>query len=344
MKIILSIILSFTIFHAYPQNMKKRGLLVSKEMQKDSKLGLNIAKKFLGKIGWFYTYNHTLSDEWVSWANKNGVQFVPMVWGRWIKWSDGKCKLGENDCDAKKLIKAMTSTLEKLKGKARPQWFMGSNEPWNSVQANLTPWQAVEIWRKYLQPAADKLGLKLIGPNVTEKKEEIEWMANFLKRCRDTSKDEAFPCALGKIKAFGIHTYKCKESHWNKHYGRGDKIRKTLKLKMGTYGGKSLKWWSQYINKRKFWVTETNCNWDGDAPSSTEQCKRITGRRKLTHGMGSINHMMKNDKIMGFAWWHTYNEIKIQRALNSRLSYKGGGLRPVGRGYLKPNNKANCKW
>ena len=53
--------------------------------------------------------------------------------------------------------------------------------------------------------------------------------------------------------------------------------------------------------------------------------------------------MMNNDKIMGFAWWHAYNEIKIKRALNARLSDKEGVLRPVGRAYLRPNNKTNCK-
>ncbi|MEC7182159.1 MAG: glycosyl hydrolase, partial [Bdellovibrionota bacterium] len=255
-----------------------------------------------------------------------------------------KCKLGESGCNTQKLIKVVRGTLEKLQGKARPKWLMGANEPWNKAQANLPPWEAVEIWRKYLQPAADKLKLKLMSPNFTEKEDELEWMANFLKHCSDFSKDKTYPCDLGKIKAFGIHTYKCKDSHWNKHYGRGDKIRKTLKLKMASYGGKSKKFWGQYISKRKFWVTETNCNWDGDAPSSLEQCRRITGRRKRSHGMGSINHMMKNDKIEGFAWWHTYNENQIQRALNSRLSYKGGTLKPVGRGYLRPNNKTNCKW
>jgi len=343
MKIILSLIILFTSIHAYSQSIKKRGLLVSKEMQKDPKLGLNIANKFRSKIGWFYTYNHTLSDEWIKWANKNKVQFTPMVWGRWIKWGDKKCKLGEMNCDAKKLIKVMSGTLEKLNGQAKAQWLMGANEPWNQTQANLTPWHAVEIWRKYLQPAADKLRLKLMSPNFTEKEEEIEWMANFLKRCLDASKDKAFPCSIGKIKAFGIHTYKCKESHWKKHYGQGNKIRKALQLKMGAYGGKSKKWWGQYIKQRKFWVTETNCNWDGDAPSNIEQCRRITGKRKESHGKGSINHMMKNNKIEGFAWWHTYNGNKIQRALNSRLSYKGGTLKPVGKGYLRPNNKTNCK-
>ncbi|MEC8623748.1 MAG: hypothetical protein VXY34_02930, partial [Bdellovibrionota bacterium] len=65
MKVLWPFILLFTSFHVYSQNMKKKGLLVSKEMQKDHKLGLNIANKFVGKIGWFYTYNHTLSDEWI---------------------------------------------------------------------------------------------------------------------------------------------------------------------------------------------------------------------------------------------------------------------------------------
>ena len=137
----------------------------------------------------------------------------------------------------------MSGPMEKLKGQARPKWLMGANEPQNRVQANLTPWKAVEIWRKYLQPAADKLSLKLMSPNFTEKDDKLERMANFLKRCSDFSKDKIYPCNLRRIKAFGIHTYKCKESHWAKYYGPGDKIRKTLKLKIGSYGGKSKKWW-----------------------------------------------------------------------------------------------------
>ena len=73
--IILSLIILFTNTHVYSESLEKRGLLVSKEMQKDPKLGLNIANKFRSKIGWFYTYNHTLSDEWIKWANKNKVFF-----------------------------------------------------------------------------------------------------------------------------------------------------------------------------------------------------------------------------------------------------------------------------
>ena len=43
MKVLWPFILLFTSFHVCSQNMKKKGLLVSKEMQKDHRLGLNIA-------------------------------------------------------------------------------------------------------------------------------------------------------------------------------------------------------------------------------------------------------------------------------------------------------------
>ena len=43
MKVLWPFVLLFKSFYVYSQNMMKKGLLLSKEMQKDHKLGLNIA-------------------------------------------------------------------------------------------------------------------------------------------------------------------------------------------------------------------------------------------------------------------------------------------------------------
>ena len=51
-------------------------------------------------------------------GDKNKVQFVPMVWGRWIKFGVDKCQFGESGCNAQKLIKVMSGPMEKLKGQA----------------------------------------------------------------------------------------------------------------------------------------------------------------------------------------------------------------------------------
>lgn len=81
------------------------------------------------------------------------------------------------------------------------------------------------------------------------------------------------------------------------------------------------------------WVTETNCNWDGDEPDGVAQCERVTGQQAATHGIGSINTLIEMDTIDRIAWWWVTNE-QVERAMtmNARLTVLDSAeLLPPGR-------------
>ena len=99
--------------------------------------------------------------------------------------------------------------------------LMGYNEPYNEKNY-IEPSDAVEYWRRYVQPTAFELGLDLVAPTTSAKNSGLIWNAEFIYRCYMLKDDEDFPCLVDEIKFFSIHYYDCNPKNWKKNYRAGD--------------------------------------------------------------------------------------------------------------------------
>lgn len=86
-------------------------------------------------------------------------------------------------------------------------------------------------------------------------------MADFLMACYDQKDDDDYPCDYTTISRFNIHNYHCSEDYINETWGPNGSFLKKLKNQLGTYGGVD---WDTFVSTTPYWLTETNCNWDGD--------------------------------------------------------------------------------
>jgi hypothetical protein len=163
----------------------------------------------------------------------------------------------------------------------------------------------------------------------------------FLMRCWDHRNDTTLPCDVSKVGAFAIHEYNCKASVWEDKFKVEGAFRHSLTKALGSHGGKDSK---TFVQSRNFWVTETNCNWDGDNPGSKEQCKRITGRGAKDYGEGSIRKLNTLEAVSRYAWWNTFNSDTTNRSktLHARLVTSNGSPTPVGQAYQNTYTTKPC--
>lgn len=94
--------------------------------------------------------------------------------------------------------------------------------------------------------------------------------------------------------------------------------------------------WDSYVDGLRYWVTETNCNWDGsknNGPSPVAQCKRITGQGSVNYGEGSLKTFDRLDVIERYLWWNLYNGRDRQMTQTARMTAIDGSLIPIGRAY-----------
>lgn len=266
-----------------------------------------------------------------------------------------KCDVGGGDLEA-----ILKQTMNGLTGKAKPKYLMGFNEPEDThfKHKNISPQEAVYYWRYFLQPVAKKLGLKLITPTVNNgfcKDHSYgcqymgTWLAKFLQKCYDARDDKEYPCDVDQIKGVSYHGYECFEKFWTDKFtpGTGTFI-KDMKTQMKGYGGDGYNW-DNWVDSRKLWVTEFNCNNDGYGSldfkgtmllaSMKEICERIEGKAKDVNckkgcprkdgskvwgpkdpdtgkrvpyewGKGSVQALQQSDYVERFSWWNTWNPGK----------------------------------
>ena len=216
------------------------------------------------------------------------------------------------------------------------RFLMSANEPWLS-DPYMEPAEAAEMWRIYMQPAATMANLSLISPTLRVG-HFAGWTRSFLKACYDR-RFHSPPCDVETVFGFAVHEYICKESWWRNHYqGSSSIFRSQVYQRMGGHGGKD---WMQYVQARRFWVTETNCNWEDDSlPDGIEQCHRASGGRHDSHGQGSIATMNELDEIAGYSWW-TLNNAKPpgSRQYNARIADFDGTLLGPGRALVSINGR-----
>jgi hypothetical protein len=225
------------------------------------------------QVSWFYNYELAPTDWQVEWANANGIEFVPMVARDIIRRRDGgrccfepgspssRCDAGEPTCTLDEVSDLLRTTKARMTT-TPVTYLLGYNEPYNNDD-DLQPPEAVKYWRKFVQPAAEDAGLTLVSPTTKYVSSQSQWLAQFLMRCYDARLLQR-PCTVGKIKAFAVHSYDCRESFWERNYARANaqdpsNLWGNLKRALGTYGGHD---WAKYVDSRPLWVTETNCFWE----------------------------------------------------------------------------------
>ena len=281
----------------------------------------------LSHVAWLYTYStHPDSFIWErpdgAWIgsvpeasripallDEHGIEFVPMVSGRAFQPLSGPtdprgiCWLTTSSstrvsCSVAQIADTLSSLRNRLSTPVR--FLMGQNEPWFTTSHNaMAAGEAAEIWRLYLQPAARLANLSLVSPNV--QMYSIGWMRDFLRACYDRRDDAQAPCDVESVAAIAVHEYNCNEWFWRNNYGSNGGFRSGLASALGGHGGYD---WSAYVAARPFWVTETNCNWEGGGfPGAVETCLRASGRQPSTHGRGSIATMNELDEISTYSWW-----------------------------------------
>jgi hypothetical protein len=176
--------------------------------------------------------------------------------------------------------------------------LMGYNEPYNKNW--ISPSDAVEYWRRYVQPTALELGLDLVGPTTSAKESGLTWNAEFIYLCYLLEDDEDFPCLVDEIKFWSIHYYDCNPRNWGKNYGAHNgrhSVNKRLGDALDVYMGDDIgkKDWHSWANNIRQLVTETSCEKSGrkgslDRHGTPEtSCKMITGQ--ITEGeLGLSDH------------------------------------------------------
>jgi len=107
-----------------------------------------------GKVSWYYT--------WSPYRANVGTEFVPMLWG--AKQAGDFAKQANNG------------------GFNGAHEILGFNEPEQGGQANLSPGDAANLWRQYMQPMAGK-GFRLGAPAVSSAPQGKQWLQAFFGAC-----------------------------------------------------------------------------------------------------------------------------------------------------------------
>ena len=308
-------------------------------------------------ISWMYNYNTNpgtyiwgdfvaqSSNDVVGWLNTWHIEYVPMVSDRSFHPlsgptdSRGLCWLVTDStpvdfanrvrCSVTQMVEQLLDMKSRLRVPVR--YLMATNEPWG-MDPFLSAEEAAEIWRHYLQPAASGAGLLLISPSVGIA--HVTWLAEFITACYDR-RDQKPPCDITTLAAFAVHEYDCKESFWRLQYEQHG-FRARAAAELDKRGRSDAAFWNAFLSTRRFWVTETNCNWEyddgrnkwADPPDGIESCRRLSGQRPHTHGHGSITTINELQDVAAYAWW-TISSNSAEpgtRHYNSQMANEEGCL------------------
>jgi len=290
----------------------------------------------------------------LAWGQENGKEFVPLINLKRVlpkTHPNTSCTLFETDGKPTCTVDMLVDVLEKTKAKINTSYLMGYNEPYAGHHAvdehghtsakaakSVTGAQGAEAWRKIVQPAAQRTGLKLVSPTTGISSQKVGWLVDFLKACYDKRNEADLPCDVSLIKVFSVHEYKCYSNYWRKYAaldgGDGVTVKDpacTEKFKPRSevniysafkkamrehYAGDAvaIEFWKGYFDEVKLWVTETSCSGDlkfdklnkhdqvAQSPTAQQSCMDITDQ-SCQHRDGSIAAMLGMDNIERFSWF-----------------------------------------
>lgn len=312
---------------------------------------------FASAASWAYRYELAVSDpSALAWMNKNGVEFVPMVAHHEVNFFNGsKCDFNASTCTAHDIAAALMETSRALTG-APVRFLMAWNEAYDrnnykSGKKWIPPHQAALWWGTILQPAATLArNLSLVSPTTGVETKKLVWLAQFLMACLDLGKQDG-SCDVQSVAAFSVHDYKCAGAYWKDNYGdaREGAFQRKLVKALGGHGDFD---WAEYVASRPIWVTETNCNGDGDQPGYQETCMRASGQRAsekdkeggYLYGEGSFSTILDSlDTVSRVSWWNVYHKDPTGKQTFASLVHADGKLTPPGMAILARGRHVDCE-
>ena len=303
-----------------------------------------VLDQFTSTSSWFWTYGLEPAATALAWAQDNGKEFVPLINLKRVlpkTHPNWRCSFSAGTCTVDDIV----GVLERTKSKISTKYLMGYNEPYAShsdshVYASKgkkgsSGTEGAEWWRLYVQPAAQRTGLKLVSPTTGISGQTVGWMIEFLQACYDNKAADP-PCNVELIEVFSVRECKCYENYWRKyaasdggdaikvlHNGCAEKFRPSKETNIYTslktamrekYGdAEASSFWDPYFDSVELWVTETSCSGDlkfdkfnknvkglPRTPTAQQSCLAITGQ-SCNHGDGSVAAMLGLDSIERFS-------------------------------------------
>lgn len=321
------------------------------------------------KVSWYYTYG-VFPGATAEWAGQNGMEFVPMVWGRTLRRADGSsCNLSKSSsslprCKTWQFRNELQAAMDRMEEVGAPpvRYLTALNEPYSAQQSNVNQQDAAFIYRRFILPVADQLGLKLLSPAVGANEKGREWLAEFLRRCRRSKK-----CDHNQIDIFNLHYYQCRERMWTRQFSHEEDIDPSRDIddvwydrmveELQRIDPKHAEMWDEFVRSRKVWITETSCNEEyraGTLTSPQQVCERMTGTTSEEGwGSGSLGAINNLDRIERYAWWSTYLDrsdvpamLARQMELDGTKSLVGeafAGYRPIFKPSQQGRNDRLCR-
>ncbi|EUC57603.1 glycoside hydrolase catalytic core protein [Rhizoctonia solani AG-3 Rhs1AP] len=213
--------------------------------------GGEISQFEAGKVSWYYTWAPT------SWVQpRPNIEYVPMLWG-------GK--------DVSAFAKAVTGASIASNGWTH---ILGMNEPQEPSQSNMSPADAANMWKTYLEPLkAGNPNLRLGSPAPSSRPNGIQWIFDFLGNCNGG-------CTVDFI---ALHYYDINATDFIRHI-------------------------NEYHDafKRPIWVTEWACqNFNNGPQCSYNQIVRFLDETQT--------YMDKTDWVERYAWFGAMADTPINK-------------------------------
>ena len=154
-------VLAATLLTCSAENVKK-GLVLGPDCTSVQ------AEPFEDTASWFYTYSQQPKPSLVDWANNHSVEFVLMIGWQFVEFVNGtRCSLGASkpdECSVSDIVQSLQEGIDQLH--VRPKYLLGFNEPYNHA---LSGGDVADLWRRYIQPAAELAQLQLHNSRLLRK-------------------------------------------------------------------------------------------------------------------------------------------------------------------------------
>ncbi|KAJ7213257.1 hypothetical protein C8J57DRAFT_1602109 [Mycena rebaudengoi] len=136
----------------------KRGLAYA---EADRPTDIAVSNQSSSVLSWVYDWGTTPRP----FIESSTFEYIPMIWGK-----DGV------DTFADKVLAQGSKTI------------LAFNEPDFTSQSNISPAEAADLWKKYIEPLHNQ-GIRLGAPAVTSAPSGRPWLVEFLAACNDCTID-----------------------------------------------------------------------------------------------------------------------------------------------------------